>query len=137
MGLTPLTFTGVSKSSTDLQTILSRAVSIASLPAKAIQNQQTDLVQKKLVTTNLEDAVSALSSSLTALSKVGDARGLSASSSDSATVAILNTTGSTPASYTVSEITSIAGAASETSVVGYADSSSTAVSANVTLKLTV
>ena len=64
MGLTPLTFTGVSKYSSDLQTILNRAVSIANLPAKAIQNQQTDLVQKKLITTNLETAVSGLSASL-------------------------------------------------------------------------
>src|SRR4030081_1019904 len=112
MGLTPLTFTGVSKYSSDLQTILNRAVSIASLPAKAIQNQQTDLVQKKLVTTNLQDAVSALSSSLAALSAVGDNRGLAATSSDTGTVQILNSTGSTPASYTVSNITSIASAAS-------------------------
>src|SRR6185369_16397268 len=40
-------------------------------------------------------------------------------------------------SYTVSDITSIASAASETSVTGYADSSSTAVSATGTVKLTV
>src|SRR3954452_20063158 len=108
MGLTPLTFTGVSKYSSDLQTILSRAVSIASLPAKAIQNQQTDLVQKKLVTSNLETAVAGLSSSLTALARVGDSKGLSASSSDTSKVSVLTSTGTSPASYTISEITSIA-----------------------------
>jgi flagellar hook-associated protein 2 len=137
MGLTPLTFTGVSKYSADLQTILNRAVSIAALPAKAIQNQQTDLVQKKLITTNLETAVSGLSASLTALSVVGDNKGLTASSSNSSKVAILTSTGSTPASYTVSDITSVAKAASETSLVGYADPSATAVSVTGTLKLTI
>lgn len=137
MGLTPLTFTGVSKYSNDFQTILSREVSIASIPAKAIQNQQTDLVQKKLITTNLQNAATGISSSLTALAAVGDNKGLSASSSDSSKVAILTSTGTTAASYTVSEITSVAKAASETSAVGYADSSTAAVSATGTVKLTV
>ena len=137
MGLTPLTFTGVSKYSNDFQTILSREVSIASIPAKAIQNQQTDLVQKKLITTNLQNAATGISSSLTALAAVGDNKGLSARSSDSSKVAILTSTGTTAASYTVSEITSVAKAASETSAVGYADSSTAAVSATGTVQLTV
>jgi len=137
MGLTPLTFTGVSKYSADFQTILSRAVSIANLPAKAIQNQQTDLLQKKLITTNLQTAATGLSASLTALTAVGDNKGLTASSSDSSKVAILTSTGTTAASYTVSEITSVAKAASETSAVGYADSNTAPVSSTGTVKLTV
>ncbi len=137
MSLTPLTFTGVSKYSTDFQTILSRAVSIANIPAKAIQNQQTDLVQKKLIVTNLQTATTGLASSLTALAAIGDKRGLSASSSDSTKVAILTSTGTTAASYTVSEITSVAKAASETSAIGYADGSSTAVSSTGSLTLTL
>lgn len=137
MSLTPLTFTGISKYSTDFQTILSRAVSIANLPAKAIQNQQTDLVQKKLITANLQTAAAGLSSSLAALMAVGDNKGLTASSSDSTKVAILTSTGTTAATYTVSEITSVAKAASETSAAGYADSSTAAVSSTGTVKLTV
>ncbi len=137
MSLTPLTFTGVSKYSTDFQTILTRAVSIANIPAKAIQNQQTDLVQKKLIVSNLQTAAAGLASSLTALTAIGDSKGLSASSSDSTKVAILTSTGTTAASYTVSEITSVAKAASETSAVGYADSSTTAVSSTGSLTLTV
>lgn len=136
MGLTPLTFTGVSKYSSDFQTILSRAVSIANLPAKAIQNQQTDLLQKKLITTNLQTAAEGFSSSLAALAAVGDNKGLTASSSDSTKVAILTSTGTTAAAYTVSEITSVAKAASETSAAGYADSSTAAVSSTGTVKLT-
>jgi flagellar hook-associated protein 2 len=137
MGLTPLTFTGVSKYSNDFQTILNRAVSIASIPLKSLQNQQADLIQKKVLTTNLEDATSGLASSLSALASIGDSKGLAATSSNSSKVAILSSTGTTPTSYTISEITSIAKAASETSLVGYADSSATAVSATGTVKLTV
>ena len=137
MGLTPLTFTGVSKYSTDFQTILSRAVSIANLPAKAIQNQQTDIVQKKLITTNLQTAATGLASSLAALKAIGDNKGLTASSSDNSKVAVLTSTGTTAAAYTVSEITSVAKAASETSAVGYADSTSAPVSSTGTVKLTV
>ena len=137
MGLTPLTFTGVSKFSDDFQTILSRAVSIASIPLKSLQNQQADLVQKKILTTNLEDTAASLASSLSALASVGDSKGLAATSSDSSLVSILSSTGTTPASYTISDITSIAKAASETSLVGYADSSATAVSATGTVKLKV
>ncbi len=136
MSLTPLTFTGVSKYSTDFQTILSRAVSIANIPAKAIQNQQTDLVQKKLITTNLQTAATGLASSLTALTAVGDNKGLTASSSASSKVAILTSTGTTAAAYTVSEITSVAKAASETSAIGYADASTVAVSSTGTVKFT-
>src|SRR4051794_24668388 len=104
MGLTPLTFTGVSKYSNDFQTILNRAVSIASIPLKSLQNQQADLIQKKVLTTNLEDATSGLASSLSALASIGDSKGLAATSSNSGKVAILSSTGTTPASYTISDI---------------------------------
>jgi flagellar hook-associated protein 2 len=137
MGLTPLAFTGVSKYSADFQTILNRAVSIASLPLKGLQNQQADLVQKKVLTSNLEDTVSTLASSLSSLASIGDNKGLAATSSNSSKVAILNSTATTPVSYTISDITSIAKAASETSLVGYANSTATAVSATGTVKLTV
>ena len=47
MGLSPLTFVGVSQFSADFQTILSRAVQIAELPIKALQNRDLDTLQKK------------------------------------------------------------------------------------------
>jgi len=56
MGLAPLVFTGVSTYSSDLQTVLNRAVSIANLPVTQLQNRQKDLVQQKLLVTNLSDA---------------------------------------------------------------------------------
>ncbi|MBI3679636.1 MAG: hypothetical protein HY235_04505, partial [Acidobacteria bacterium] len=52
MSLSPLTFTGVSTFSQDFQTILDRASRIASLPIQALQNQQKDLIQQKLLLSN-------------------------------------------------------------------------------------
>ena len=46
MSITPLTFTGVSTYSNDFQTILSRAVQIAQLPLKALQNRDTGLTAR-------------------------------------------------------------------------------------------
>lgn len=133
MSLTPLAFTGVSTFSSDLQTILSRATSIASLPIQALQNQQKDIVQQKLLVTNLNTAVAALASSVSNLGNIGRQKALVASSSDSATVSATNISAPGPAVYTISDITSVAKAAAETSA-GYADTTS-AVSASGTVKL--
>ncbi len=137
MGISPLVFTGVSKYSADFQTILTRASSIANLPVKALENQQTDTVQQKLLATNLQDAVKSLGDSLTALSAIGDNQGVTGASSDTSKVSIVSTTANAPASYTVSEITSLATAASETSATGYADSTTAPVSTTGSLTLTV
>ncbi|MCC6340900.1 MAG: flagellar filament capping protein FliD [Bryobacterales bacterium] len=133
MSLTPLAFTGVSTFSSDLQTILSRATSIASLPIQALQNQQKDIVQQKLLVTNLNTAVAALASSVSNLGNIGRQKALVASSSDSATVSATNISAPGPAVYTISDITSVAKAAAETSA-GYADTTS-AVSLSGTVKL--
>lgn len=133
MSLTPLAFTGVSTFSNDLQTILSRATSIASLPIQALQNQQKDIVQQKLLVTNLNTAVATLASSVSNLGNIGRQKALVASSSDSATVTATNISAPGPAVYTISDITSVAKAAAETSA-GYADTAS-AVSSSGTVKL--
>jgi len=57
MGITPLTFTGVSPFSSDFQTILARAVSISSLPIKILQNKQTDILQEKQLSVSLSSSV--------------------------------------------------------------------------------
>jgi flagellar hook-associated protein 2 len=137
MGLSPLTFTGVSAYSDDFQTILSRASTIANLPVKALQNEQSDVVQRKVLATNLQTSVQSLADALGSLADVGDHQGVSASSSDSSVVSVVSTTATTPATYVLSEITSPASAASETSATGYADSKADAVSTNGTMKLTV
>ena len=47
MSITPLTLTGVSPFSSDLQTILDRAVQIAQIPIKQLQNKESELLQQK------------------------------------------------------------------------------------------
>jgi flagellar hook-associated protein 2 len=137
MSLTPLTFTGVSKFSQDFQTIINRAVSIASLPVKALQNQQTDLVQQKLLVSNLSDAAGALGDTLAKLGSIGQGRSLEASSSDSTKVLATNVNSSSATTYTFSNISSIARIAAETSVNGYADATTVPVSTTGSVKLTV
>ena len=137
MGSSPLVFTGVTSFSADFQTILSRAVSIASLPLKRLQNEQADLAQKKSLLVGLNGAVADVGSSLAALATVAQNKALSATSSNPAKVSVVNSGATSAGTYAISNITSIATAASETSTSGYASSSTTAVSSAGSLNLVV
>ena len=128
MGTGPLVFTGISTFSNDFQTILSRALSIAQLPIKALQNHQTDLLQKKQILIGLNPVVSNLGSSMAALGTIAANQAVSASSSDTTKVTAVNTGSTAPATYSITNIQSLASAASERSAIGYADSAKTAVS---------
>ena len=44
---TPLVFTGISSYSADFNTVLKRAVAIASLPLQKLQNDDADILSKK------------------------------------------------------------------------------------------
>lgn len=136
VSLTPLSFTGISSYSSDFQAIIDRAVSIASIPLQSLQNQQTDVMQQKVLVGNLSSAADALATSLKKLGSVGANKALSVSSSNTALVTATNGGSSSAATYTITDITSLAKVASETSVNSYASSSSTAVAATpATVKL--
>jgi len=137
VAITPLSFTGISQFSNDFQTILTRAVSIAQLPITALQNQQSNLLQEKQLSTNFESAVSALAASVTTLGALGVSQAMGATSSDTSKVTIASASATTAASYSITYITSVAAAASETSAIGYASSTATPVSSNGTVKLVV
>ena len=137
MGISPIAFSGLSKYSSDFQTILTRQVNIASLPLKNLQNQQADLLAQKTLVGNLRSTVAGLGTAVRSLGSLGADKGLVASSSNSAKVTATNASATSPVSYTISEITSIAKAASETSAVGYVTSGSTAVSSTGTVRLQV
>src|SRR3974377_1570576 len=94
--LTPLAFTGISQFSSDFQTILSRAVSIASLPFQQLQNQQTDALQKKALAGGLGAAVNDLANAASALGSLGQSQAMTGSCSDSSKVQINSTTATTP-----------------------------------------
>lgn len=137
MSLSPLTFTGVSAYSADFQTIVDRATSIASLPIKQLQNQQADIVQQRLLVSNISTTVASLATSLSNLGTVGQQKALVATSSNTAKVTALNSNSPSAAVYTLRDITSVAKSAAETSVSGYANASSTAVSSTGVVKLVV
>ena len=137
MSLTPLVFSGVSKYSTDFQTILNRTVKIASLPIASLQNQQADLIQRKIVAGGLQGAVAAFGASLKSLGEIGDRRAVTGRTTDAAKVAVRSVSSATGGVYQLTNITSVAKAAAETSVTSLPDSGTTAVSSTGTVELKV
>lgn len=135
MSLPPLTFTGISSFSADLQTILNRAQQVASFPLQTLQNDKTDLLQRKTLTGTLQTLATAFSTSLKNLAGVGDARGIGGVSSEASKAAINTVTTSVAATYTLNGITSLAKAASETSLHGYATETSVSSDGHVQLTL--
>ena len=126
-GITPLAFTGISKFSQDFQTILNRSVSIANLPLLDMQNEQTDLLAKKQLFTDLRSGVAALADSLKKLGTTGENKALAVSSTNTARVLASLNGATQTGTYTISEITSVAKAASETSASGYATATNTLI----------
>ena len=135
MSLTPLTFTGVSQFSADFQKILQRTVTIASQPIQSMQSEQANILAKKQLLTNMNGSVAALAEAVSALGGLGGSKALSATSSDYTKVSVGSTSASAPATYTISEITSVARSASATSA-GYANSTTATVSASGSVRLT-
>lgn len=134
---TPITLNGVSEYSSSLQSVLTRAVSIAQLPITALQNTDSNVLSQETLLGSLQTSVSSLATSLSSLGTVASNQALSATSSDPTAVSVTDTGATEPATYTINSITSVAAAASETSLTGYADSTSTPVSSTGSLELVV
>ncbi len=130
-------FSGISTYSNDFQSIIQRAVSIAQLPAKKLQNEETDNLGKKQALITLNPSVDALGAAVAALGSLAANQGVTASSSDSTKVSIINTGAASPATYTVSDVQALASPAFETSLAGYADPAQTSVSNSAQLDLVV
>ena len=86
---------------------------------------------------SLQTDIASLASNLQNLGAIAAGQALSATSSDPAIVSVTNTGSTSAATYVIDSITSPATAASERSLVSYADSASTPVSTTGTLKLVV
>ena len=130
-------FTGLSTYSSDFQSIIQRAVSIQQIPITALQRQQTDNLNQKQALIALNPDVASVGAAVAALGTLAANQGVSASSSDSSTVSITNIGATAPGTYTVSNISSLAATASETSLTGYADTSTAAVSQTGQVNLVV
>jgi flagellar hook-associated protein 2 len=127
MGISPLRFTGISEYSSDFQLIVDRAVSIASLPIKNMQNDQAELVVKKQLLSSLGGDIGKLADAVAALADQGSTQGLAATSSDTGKVTVTLNGAADPATYVISNITSIASKASEATQTGLADTDTAAV----------
>jgi flagellar hook-associated protein 2 len=136
-GLTPLTFSGVSSYSADFQTILKRVVTIASFPLTQLNNERSDVASRRQLTTELNSSVKLLGTQLENIAKVADNRAVTATSSNTAKLSIDSINTDIITNYSITDVTSIARAASETSVASFANSGSTQVSTTGTMKLTV
>ena len=133
----PVTLNGVSQYSSDLQSVLTRAVAIAQIPITALQNSDSTVLQKESLLGQMQSTVQGLATSLSSLGTTASAQALSASSSDSTIVSVTDSGATTPATHTINSITSIASAASEHSLQPYANSTSTPVSTTMNMKLMV
>jgi flagellar hook-associated protein 2 len=131
----PLQFTGISQYSTDFQQILNRAVSIAQIPITQLTGQQTQIDSEETALGNLNSAVASVGAALQSIGRLGAGQALTATSSDAAVVTATGTGATAGASYSITNVTSIASAASEVSQSGYADATSTPVSTTGTMKL--
>lgn len=133
----PITLNGVSQYSSDLQSVLSRAVGIAQIPITRLQNQDSTVLSQESTLGQLQSSVQSFADSLSSLGTLAAAQALSATSSNASVVSATATGATAPATYTINSVTSTASAANENSLVSYGDSTTTPVSANGSMALVV
>ncbi|MGH9673646.1 MAG: flagellar filament capping protein FliD, partial [Bryobacteraceae bacterium] len=127
----------MSEFSDDFQSILDRAVRIASLPVQELQNEQATLISKKQALTSLGSKIQAVSDAVRSLGTISASKALNVLSSNGNRVSVANNGATVPAVYTITDITSVAKAASETSAAGFATADSTQVDADGSLELVI
>lgn len=98
----PPTFTGVSKFATSLQQVLTRAVSIASLPLDSDQQQLSSLQSTQSDLQGLSTVFSNLQQSVTSLQDTISSGLLGATTSDDSTVTATVGSGASAGTYTIS-----------------------------------
>ncbi len=130
--ITPVTLSDVSQYSSDYQNILNRAVEVAQQPLTQLQTEDSNVLAQNTSLASLETAATSLFTSLQTLGTDSANQAISATSSSPATLTATATGASTPTTYTINSVTSVAASASADSITGYADSTSTPVSASPT-----
>lgn len=136
-GVTPITINGISQYASDFQQILNRAVSIASIPLQQLEDTQSQVQAQISAASSLSTTVASVASALTQLGSDGSGQALTANSSDTSVVTAEATGATADASYTISNVSSLAAAASESSLASYSDATSEAVSSSGSMTLTV
>jgi flagellar hook-associated protein 2 len=117
---------------TDFQNILNKSVATAVIPLSQLQAQDTFILGHKTALGSLESNVSALTASLTNLGTLAAGQALNATSSNPAAVTVSDSNATSAANYTINSVTTVASAASETSLSGYADPNATPITTGTT-----
>jgi flagellar hook-associated protein 2 len=133
----PVTLNGVSQYSSDLQNVLNRAVGIAQIPITRLQNSDATVLSKEGLLGQLQTAVQSVATDLSSLGSVASSEALSANSSDNTVISATDSGATSPASYTIDSVTSMAAAANETSLTSYTDSTTIPVSTTGSMELVV
>lgn len=123
-------FTGVSNYASSLQQVLSREVSIASLPLQSLDAGLTTLNNEQSAVQGLDTAFTSLQTSIGAIDSTVSSGLLTASVSDSAVVSATVGAGATPGTYTI-QVDNLGSSSTALSVAG-----STAVSDPTTQGIT-
>jgi flagellar hook-associated protein 2 len=134
----PTYFTGVSTYASDLQQVITRAVSIASMPLQLMQDRLQDLDNQQSALSGLDSTFSSLQSAIAGISTALGPSSYSASSSSSAISATVSS-GALEGSYSV-DVTSLGSystSVSDPSLPAVADPSSSSISTASKYTLTV
>ena len=114
---------------------MNRAVAIAQIPITNLQNHDSTVLSQESALGQLQSTVQGLAASLTSLGTTASNQALSATSSDSSVVTATDAGATSPATYTINSVTSVASAASEDSLSPYANSTTTPVSSTGNMEL--
>ena len=134
MGTTSSIFAGNSRYAQDFQSVIDRAVAIASLPLKQYQNQQTRLQAESAEISLLSAKFTALG---TALDRLSTAAGITASSSDATILTATSTSGAAKGTYTLDIRDAGSSAMSLSPSAGITDPKTFGLSASTVFSLTV
>src|SRR5664279_3240304 len=107
-------FTGSSTFATDFQSVITRAVAIASLPLNQYQNQKTDMTAQNTALSGLDTKFAALQTAIQNLDTATGPASYAATSSDSTAVQTTVGSGAMAGTYTV-DVVSLGSATSTVS----------------------
>ena len=132
-------FTGSSTFAADFQSVITRAVAIASLPLKQYQNQKSDMTAQSTALTGLDATFAALQTAIQNLDTATGPASYASTSSDPTSVGATIGSGALAGTYTV-DVVSLGSATSTLSgatLPAVADPYSTSISASTSFSLTV
>ena len=128
-------FNGTSTFSSDFAQVISRAVSIASLPITQLNNQDTTLTGEQTALSSLSTSFTSLQSAVAALSTAAASGNYSVSYSDNMVASAAASTGATPGTYSL-EVDSLGSPSTAVSTATVTDPTTENISTSTSYTLT-